>query len=167
VPSVTGNLDQMQAQIRLARDVGVDTVMIAPMVAGFPAMQAVVADSPDMAFMAHPSMGGAARIAPDLLIGSLFRLMGADAVIFPNHGGRFGYSAELCRRLAERARSLADGMKAALPVPAGGMTLDRTGEILDFYGPDTMLLIGGSLLMARENITAETERFVRAVADHF
>ncbi|HYZ24499.1 MAG TPA: RuBisCO large subunit C-terminal-like domain-containing protein, partial [Rhodopila sp.] len=167
VPSVTGNLEQMQAQIRLARDVGVDTVMIAPMVAGFPAMQAVVADSPDMAFLAHPSLGGAARIAPDLLIGSLFRLLGADAVIFPNYGGRFGYSAETCRRLAARARSSGDGMKAALPVPAGGMTLDRTGEILDFYGLDTMLLIGGSLLMARENITAETARFVRAVADHF
>jgi ribulose-bisphosphate carboxylase large chain len=57
-------------------------------------------------------------------------------------------------------------MKAALPVPAGGMTLERTAEILDFYGEDTMLLIGGSLLMARDRITAETERFTRAVTGH-
>jgi ribulose-bisphosphate carboxylase large chain len=57
-------------------------------------------------------------------------------------------------------------MKAALPVPAGGMTLERTGEILDFYGKDTMLLIGGNLLMARDRITHETERFTRAVANH-
>ncbi|HQT75596.1 MAG: ribulose 1,5-bisphosphate carboxylase [Rhodospirillales bacterium 20-64-7] len=166
VPSITGNLDQMRAQVRLARDEGLHCVMIAPMIAGFPAMQALVRDYPDMAFMAHPSLGGAARIAPDLLIGGLFRLMGADAVIFPNHGGRFGYSPATCLRLAQRARRSDDGMKPALPVPAGGMTLDRTREILDFYGEDTMLLIGGSLLMARANITAETERFVRAVADH-
>jgi ribulose-bisphosphate carboxylase large chain len=51
-------------------------------------------------------------------------------------------------------------------VPAGGMTLERTGEILDFYGEDTMLLIGGNLLMARQRIAAETERFTRAVANH-
>jgi ribulose-bisphosphate carboxylase large chain len=166
VPSVTGNLDQMRAQIRLARDEGLDCIMLAPMIAGFPTMQALVREFPEMAFLAHPSLGGAARIAPDLLIGDLFRLVGADAVIFPNHGGRFGYSPETCQRLAGRARRQDDGLKAALPVPAGGMTLDRTHEILDFYGPDTMLLIGGSLLMARDNVTAEAALFVRAVADH-
>jgi ribulose-bisphosphate carboxylase large chain len=57
-------------------------------------------------------------------------------------------------------------MKAALPIPAGGIALQRVGEILDFYGEDTMLLIGGSLLLERERITQETERFTRAVADH-
>ena len=46
------------------------------------------------------------------------------------------------------------------------MTIERTGEILDFYGPDTMLLIGGSLLLAREQIIPEAQRFARAVADH-
>ncbi|MGE0419014.1 MAG: RuBisCO large subunit C-terminal-like domain-containing protein [Acetobacteraceae bacterium] len=166
VPSLTGNLDAMRDQAQLAADVGLDCVMLAPMICGFPTMQALVNEFPDLAFFAHPSLGGAARIAPDLLIGKLFRLMGADAVIFPNHGGRFGYSPETCLRLADHARATGDGLPPALPVPAGGMTLDRTTEILDFYGTDTMLLIGGNLLMARENITAEAERFTRAVGDY-
>ena len=102
----------MRAQIRLARDEGVDTVLVAPLLAGFSTMQALVAAFPDIAFMAHPSFGGAARIAPDLLIGKLFRLFGADAVIFPTHGGRFGYAPDTCRRLRrdgarEAARSAA------------------------------------------------------------
>jgi ribulose-bisphosphate carboxylase large chain len=166
VPSLTGNLDQLREQASLAREAGLDCVMVAPMICGFPAMQALVREYPDMAFFAHPSLGGAARIAPELLIGGLFRLMGADAVIFPSFGGRFGYAPGTCRLLAGNARRTDDGMKAALPVPAGGMTLERTGEILDFYGEDTMLLIGGNLLMARDRITEETERFTRAVADH-
>ncbi|MDR3532112.1 MAG: RuBisCO large subunit C-terminal-like domain-containing protein [Rhodopila sp.] len=166
VPSLTGNLDQMRAQAALARDEGLDCVMLAPMVCGFPTMQALVREFPGMAFFAHPSLGGAARIAPELLIGGLFRLMGADAVIFPSFGGRFGYSRDTCRHLAGNARRTDDGMKGALPVPAGGMTLERTKEILDFYGEDTMLLIGGNLLMARDRITEETERFTRAVAEH-
>jgi ribulose-bisphosphate carboxylase large chain len=166
IPSLTGDLDQMRAQATLARDLGLDTVLLAPMVCGFPTVQALRRDFPEMAIFAHPSLGGAARIAPDLLIGGLFRLVGADAVIFPNHGGRFGYAPATCQRLAAAARRTDDGLRPALPVPAGGMTVARTGEILDFYGPDTMLLIGGNLLMARDHVTAEAEAFVRAVADH-
>jgi ribulose-bisphosphate carboxylase large chain len=166
VPSLTGNLDQLRVQATLARDSGLDCVMLAPMVCGFPAMQAMVREFPDMAFFAHPSMGGAARIAPELLIGKLFRLMGADAVIFPSFGGRFGYARETCRLLADNARRVEEGLGAALPVPAGGMTVERTREILDFYGEDTMLLIGGNLLAARDRVTEETERFTRAVAGH-
>jgi ribulose-bisphosphate carboxylase large chain len=164
VPSITGDLDQMRRQIVLAVNEGLDCAMVAPMICGFSTMQTLRREFPDMAFFAHPSMGGAARIAPELLIGGLFRLMGADAVIFPSFGGRFGYSRGTCRRLAENARRRDDGMKAALPVPAGGMTLERTAEILDFYGKDTMLLIGGNLLLAGDRITEETERFVDAVA---
>ena len=104
IPSVTGDLDQMRRQIAMAVAEGLDCVMIAPMICGFPAMQALRREFPDMAFFAHPSMGGAARIAPELLVGCLFRLIGADAVIFPSFGGRFGYSRATCRHLAENAR---------------------------------------------------------------
>jgi ribulose-bisphosphate carboxylase large chain len=160
IPSLTGNLDQLRVQAALAREEGLDCVMVAPMVAGFPAVQALAASFPDMAFMAHPSMGGL-RIAPDLLLGKLFPLIGMDFVVFPSHGGRFGYSPAMCRSLAAHAREA-----SALPVPAGGMTLSRVPEILDFHGPDTMLLIGGNLLLARERIPAEAAAFARAVAGH-
>src|SRR6185437_2827756 len=102
-----------------------------------------------MAFLAHPAMAGAARIAPPLLLGKLFRLLGADAVIFPHHGGRFGYSVATCGAIASAARAAWGQLAAMMPVPAGGMSLDRLGEILTFYGRDTMILIGGSLLVAR------------------
>lgn len=163
IPSLTGDLDAMRTQAAIARREGLDCVMLAPMVCGFPTMQTLVCEFPDLAFFAHPSMGGAARIAPDLLIGGLFRLFGADAVIFPGYGGRFGYSRDMCRNLADKARRTGDGMRGALPVPAGGMTLERSREIVEFYGNDTMLLIGGNLLLAGDRITEETERFVRAV----
>ena len=166
VPSLTGSLDRMRGQAGLARNEGLDCVMLAPMICGFPAMQALVREFPDLAIFAHPSLGGAGRIAPDLLVGTLFRLIGADAVIFPSFGGRFGYSRETCRRLADNARGGGGGMNATLPVPAGGMTLERTPAMLDFYGPDTMLLIGGDLLLARSGITQETQRFTRMVASH-
>jgi S-methyl-5-thioribulose 1-phosphate isomerase len=166
VPSLSGDLDAMRRQIDAARAHGIDTVMIAPMLAGWATVQTMVRQYPEVAFFAHPTMGGAARIAPDLLIGKLFRLLGADAVIFPTHGGRFGYTPATCRRLAELARATWDDIRPSMPVPAGGMTLPRVPEMLDFYGPDAMLLIGGSLLAARERLTDETAAFTRAVAQH-
>jgi ribulose-bisphosphate carboxylase large chain len=166
VPSLCGNLDQMRAQVCAARDEGIDTLLIAPMVAGVANFHALAREFPGMAFLAHPAMGGAARISPPFLIGKLFRLLGADAAIFPNHGGRFGYSPATCLALAKAARGAMAGLKPCTPVPAGGMTLDRVNEMLDFYGPDVMLLIGGGLLAARENLTRDAAEFQRRVASY-
>ena len=166
LPSLSGTLEHMHRQIRLVREEGLDTVLIAPMLSGVATLQALVRAWPDVAFMAHPTLGGAARIAPELLFGKLFRLFGADATIFPNFGGRFGYSPATCLRLAENARSAHPVLRASVPVPAGGMTIERVPEILDFFGTDVMLLLGGSLLEARERLTEATAAFTAAVARH-
>ncbi len=166
VPSLSGDLERLRRQVRIAREEGVDTVLVAPMAVGLPAFHALVCEFPGMAYMAHPALAGASRIAPPLLLGTLFRLFGADATVFPNHGGRFGYSPATCRRLAEAARAPWAGLKASVPVPAGGMTPDRVPEMLDFYGQDAMLLIGGGLLAARERLSEEAAAFARRVARH-
>jgi ribulose-bisphosphate carboxylase large chain len=163
VPSLSGDLDAMRAQIVMARSVGVDTVMVAPIIAGLSNFHRLVRENPAVAFFAHPTMAGAARIAPPLLIGKLFRMLGSDAVIFPNYGGRFGYSPDTCRALARAALDRRDGLHPAVPVPAGGMTTARVGELLDFYGAEVMLLIGGALLEAREHLREATAAFVAAV----
>ena len=50
-----------------------------------------------------------------------------------------------------------------MPVPAGGMSRERVAEMLEFYGTDIMLLIGGGLLEARERLTEATAAFVAEV----
>jgi ribulose-bisphosphate carboxylase large chain len=166
IPSLTGTLDDIRRGVALARDNGLSMIMIAPMISGVATLSAIARDNPDMAVMTHPALAGAARIAPALLIGKLFRLFGGDAQVFPNHGGRFGYSRAECRTLAANAREAVPGKRNAMPVPAGGMTLERVDEILDFYGPDTMLLIGGNLLTAGERLANEARRLQDRVATH-
>jgi ribulose-bisphosphate carboxylase large chain len=163
VPSLSGDLDAMRAQIALAKDAGVDTVMVAPMIMGLSNFHRLVRENPSIAFLAHPTMAGSARIAPALLLGALFRVLGADAVVFPNYGGRFGYSPDTCRALARAALEERDGLRPTVPVPAGGMSTDRVREMLDFYGAEVMLLIGGALLEARANLREATAAFVAEV----
>jgi ribulose-bisphosphate carboxylase large chain len=163
IPSLSGHYGRMREQIALAREHGLAGVMVAPMIAGLSTAQALAAENRDLVFFAHPTMGGAARIAAPALQ-RLFRLVGGDVGIFPNYGGRFGYSKDTCLKLAEGLRGPWGAQKNSFPTPAGGMTTARVPEMLAFYGPDTMLLIGGALLSTpRETLTAETAAFVQAV----
>jgi ribulose-bisphosphate carboxylase large chain len=167
LPNVSGDLHQAAAQIRLAIDEGIEAVLIEPMIIGLSNFHRLVRDFPMIAFFAHPAMAGASRIAPPLLLGKLFRLLGADVTIYPNYGGRFSYTPDTCRALAGEARRSWPPLKPSMPSPAGGMTLERIPELLDFYGPDTMLLIGGSLLSAKNRVTEAAAAFAARVAGHF
>ena len=161
-PTFSGGPRALEAQARIAREHGVQMALAAPMLIGVPAFMEMQAQL-DIPVMAHPAFGGASRIAPPLLLGTLFRLFGADATIFPNHGGRFSYSRETCMGIAEAARRPWHAVKPALPVPAGGMTVERVPEMIEGYGTDTMLLVGGGLLVARERLPERAREFVAAV----
>lgn len=160
-PNLSGTPAVLHDRLAFARDAGVDGLLMAPMLIGLPVFHELVAGA-GLPVLAHPAFGGALRIAPECLFGKLFRLFGADASIFPNYGGRFSYSSGTCRRIAENLRDPAPGLRAALPAPAGGMSLERVDEIIDFYGSDVILLIGGSLLMTGD-ILARSRALVDGV----
>ena len=163
-PTLSGSPRMLVEQVRIAREEGVGMVLFAPMLSGLPMLQELVREHLQVPVLAHPSFAGAQRIAPPLLIGKLFRLFGADATIFPNHGGRFAYSPATCKGIANCARTSMAGIRATLPVPAGGMSVERVAEMREFYGKDAMFLIGGALLAAGANLEAATRDFVAKVA---
>ncbi|MBM4371603.1 MAG: ribulose 1,5-bisphosphate carboxylase large subunit, partial [Deltaproteobacteria bacterium] len=99
----------------------------------------------------HPALLGSFTVSPAqglsfrVLYGTLARLAGADAVVFPNHGGRFAFSPEDCREIVRGCEAPLGGLRTSLPAPAGGMSLARVPEMRAFYGDDVLLLIGGDL----------------------
>jgi ribulose-bisphosphate carboxylase large chain len=163
-PTFSGGGLSLREQARVANDHGVKMALIAPMLVGLPAFVELQVDL-HVPVMAHPAFAGGARIAPPTLLGKLFRLFGADATIFPNHGGRFAYTRETCLQITRAAREPWHGLRGAMPVPAGGMTLQRVDEMVADYGNDTMLLIGGGLLSARDRLLEQSRDFVRKVRE--
>ena len=150
-PSLSGHYARMREQVAIAEDCGVRVFLVAPMIAGVAALAALAREV------------NAPIIAPPLLLGRLFRMFGADATIFPHAGGRFGYSQDVCNAIAAAAREPWHGLASMLPVPAGGMSVERVPELCAQFGADTMLLIGGSLLAARERLAERCRDFVAAV----
>jgi ribulose-bisphosphate carboxylase large chain len=168
VPNLIGTPSVVLEQLKFAQDEGVCAVMIAPMLLGLPFMAEIAANHASVPIIAHPSFGGATRIAPELLYGKLFPLYGADATIFANFGGRFSYSRETCRKLADALTHPDEpGLLPSLPVPAGGIKYQNVADVLAFYGTDVVLLIGGGLYEAGDDpaLHARTVEFVRHVAE--
>ena len=151
MPNVTGPVERMQARAEAARDAGAGGVLISPGLVGLEAMRALAAGPVELPIMSHPSRAdvGTGRdtgVAPDLHFGLLHRLAGADMVVYVNAGGRFDWPVETCLALNDRLRTPLGRLRPAFPIPAGGVDRDRAPRWFELYGPDVLLLIGGSLL---------------------
>lgn len=135
-----------------AKAKGAGALLILPGVSSFALMQQLAEDD-DLALplMSHPSMLGSFvmnqthGLGHGLVLAKIMRLAGADISIFPNYGGRFSFSKEECREIADEAKVALGNLKPIWTAPGGGMTLDRLEELIQFFGKDTMLLVGGAL----------------------
>lgn len=163
VPSLMGTPDRVMRQLAFAREAGAGMVLISPMVVGLPLLHQMASLPDGLPVLAHPAFGGVLRAAEPALFGKLFRWFGADAVIFPHAGGRFSYSEETCRALADALRAPHPRARPAFPAPAGGIRVERIGELLEFYGPDAILLVGGSLYEAGDALFERTRQLVDRV----
>ena len=165
VPNLIGTPERVLAQLRFAEGQGARAVMVSPMLLGLPFFWELCHRHASVPVLAHPSLGGAQRFAPELLFGKLLRLYGADAVIFVGDRGRFGTPRDTCARIAANLRGAWGDLAPSLPVPGGGIALDDVADLLDLYGPDTMLLIGGSLQREAGALLERSRAFADAVRE--
>jgi len=164
VPNVTGTPDRIARELEFARRAGCRAVMIAPMLVGLPLLAELASAADGLPILAHPALGGVSRVAPPALFGKLFRWYGADAVIFPHAGGRFDWSLETSRDIAAGLRAPHPRVAPALPMPGGGIRLDRIEQVVAVYGADCILLVGGSLRAAGGSLVEQTRALVERVA---
>jgi len=168
-PNVTTVPSVMSERAGAARRAGCRGVVVNALPAGLGAVGAIAAAT-GLAIMSHPSLAGAFfhpdhGIAPEVLLGDLFRVAGSDAVIYPNVGGRFTFSEATCAAINARLRGPLGPVSPSFPVPAGGIDAARVPHWIERYGEDTIFLIGGSLYAQPDPATA-AERLVAAVRRH-
>jgi len=162
-PNVTGPAASLDARIEIARRAECRGVLVSPLLAGLDSLQRLARQS-GLAVLAHPALSGAFfgsshGILPEVLLGDVFRILGADGVIYPNVGGRFPFDDRLCLAINQRLRRDLYGISPAFPVPGGGIDVKIVPHWLAHYGPDTILLIGGSLY-SQDDLTQATRRLV-------
>ncbi|WP_242479409.1 RuBisCO large subunit C-terminal-like domain-containing protein [Lamprobacter modestohalophilus] len=169
LPNITAPADELNARAERAREQGAGGLLLCPGLTGLDSLRRLAADDQiALPILSHPALLGGLSLGPSqglahgLLFGTLTRLAGADATIFPSFGGRFAFTAAECQEITTAARAPLAGLAPIWPVPAGGMRLEQVPELVTFYGRDSMLLIGGDL-HAGEDLTARCQAFLRLV----
>lgn len=170
-PSILGHGDQVRDDAYFAKAAGADGVLIIPGILGFDAMHRLAEDEGfGLPIMAHPAHLGPYVLSPDtgyshgVLFGTLMRIAGADISVFPNHGGRFGFSRAECGEIVGACRDASGPGLPIMPSPGGGMSMDRLPDMMRLYGPDCVYLLGGSLLRYGDRI-GDAIREMRAALD--
>ena len=96
-----------------------------------------------------------------------FGVLIAPLLIGPDTGfylaRKYDLAVAECQDLAEALRGSMKGLKPAFPSPAGGMTIEKINAMVDAYGHDTALLIGGALLRYSSDPEVSARAFVSAL----
>ncbi len=162
--SVTGPLDQVLSRALFARAAGAGGVLVSPLVVGLDVLRLLSRES-GLPVMAHPALAGAFFASPDhgmsraVMLGTLMRCCGADLVVFPSWGGRFPVTRDECAAVDRALKEDLHGLRPALPVPAGGMTLDRVRDLVAVHGRDVVLLVGSALYERSPDLAANVRHF--------
>ena len=166
LPNVSAPADQVLANAHYARSVGAGGLVVTPGLTGLDTMR-MLADDDEISLpvMSHPGFQGSLvttshqGISHYALYGQIMRLAGADAIIYPNYGGRFSFSRDECRRVVEGTAISMGHIKPIFPAPGGGMSLERIPEMSSFYGSEVIYLIGGNLHRGGVDLEENTRRF--------
>ena len=118
-------------------------MMVEPMILGFPTSTASCAISPAWRTRIRPSR--ALRVSAAAAAGQAVPHVRRGRDHIPQSWRTLQLFPKSAGASRTKRASLANAQRT-MPWPAGGMTIDHVPEILDFHGPDTMLLIGGGLL---------------------
>jgi ribulose-bisphosphate carboxylase large chain len=167
VPNITASGGRTYENAMRAKEAGAGAVMLAPALAGMDIAYQLSRDTEfGLPIVIHPAFGGANVVGGHcgfshaLYYGQISRLMGADAVVFPNFGGRFGFTKDECLSIARAGLDRFGALATSVPAPGGGMSIDKVDEMKTVYGDDIMYLIGGALLKAPEGVADATRRLV-------
>jgi ribulose-bisphosphate carboxylase large chain len=169
--NITTATDRITDRALFAQEAGAAMLMVAPAVIGFDTMR-MLADDPriDLPILSHPTVSGgyvggeSAPFSFYLYYGQMHRLAGCDVSIYANYGGRFPITKQDSHGAVAGCRDEFGGLKPALPLIGGGMSVERGGELREEFGVDSGFLVGGRLHSAEASLTDRVKRFVETVS---
>lgn len=150
LPTLTASGGELGKRVDYLHSIGCKAATVLPIYQGLDTVHALAAGS-GLALLGHPSGSGVffhrrSGIAPDVLLGQLYRLAGCDVVNFPRAGGRFSLSEAMEARIVRGLQGPMGPIRAAAPAPGGSVAVESISPWLDRYGPDAVFVVGASLL---------------------
>jgi ribulose-bisphosphate carboxylase large chain len=171
-PHLTAPGAELERYLDYVSALGVAGVLVCPMILGLETVRAIGRRYPLM-LMAHPTFTGSfiqgrrQGIAPGVLLGTLFRLAGADISIVPRSGSRFAVSRAQCLSIRDRLLEPLGKVVPSCPAPGGGIERDTLAAMCADYGEDATFIAGAALQGPGGDVTARTRAFLDDLREHF
>jgi ribulose-bisphosphate carboxylase large chain len=151
-PCIVAPFEKILEFAHFAKQVGAGGLLVIPGLTGFDSMRMLAdQDDLDLPIMYHPAGQGSyfgsneSGFSKYAFFGQIMRLAGADAAIFPNFGGRFPITRQECIEIADGSQEKMGNLKSIFPGPAGGLTFNLIPELIEVYGRDMLIIIGGGI----------------------
>jgi 2,3-diketo-5-methylthiopentyl-1-phosphate enolase len=148
--NVTDAPKKQEANIKRALKAGANCLMFnVPTIGWASFAEAVEQIGGRVPVLAHPDFAGAYFASPhygvssQLILGKFMRLAGADIVVCPSAYGKVPQIPERVLQLAVALRSPFYDLKPTLPAPSAGMHQGQVQQLLNDFGPDTVVAAGG------------------------
>lgn len=119
--------------------------------------------------LAHPDFAGAYFGSPhygvssQLILGKFMRMAGADFVVCPSAYGKVPMVPERVLQIGVSLRAPFYDLKPVLPAPSAGMHPGQVQQLLNDFGPDTIVAAGGGYHGHPDGPRAGAKAFVQAV----
>ncbi|MFM8212228.1 MAG: RuBisCO large subunit C-terminal-like domain-containing protein, partial [Actinomycetes bacterium] len=170
-PSLNRPIDQLVTSAKFAKEIGCGGLLLLPGICGFDAMRFIAEDDEiALPILSHPALLGFHVMNPNhglshaITFATLVRISGGDFTIFPNQGGRFSFSLNECKSIVDASLEELGNIAPISAALAGGMSVERTGEIVNNFGKDITILIGGALHDG--DLLQNTQRLRQAVENY-
>jgi 2,3-diketo-5-methylthiopentyl-1-phosphate enolase len=144
-------------------------LMLNTLTAGFGALQMLTEADFGLPIMSHPDYSGVLSWTSDsglnshLTLGKFLRMCGADISVYPTHWGKLPISNEQAVKVQYSLQYPLYDMKAAWPMPSGGMTQGMTEEVMYLMGNDIIIGAGAAIHAHPMGTTAGAKSFRQAI----
>jgi 2,3-diketo-5-methylthiopentyl-1-phosphate enolase len=171
--NLTGRADRLNDKAHGLIAAGANALLFNVFSYGFPALEALAADPAiTVPIFTHPALAGALGGPADgsgeygidyaVLLGTLMRHAGADAVLHPAHYGSLPFARETEFRIRDILRSPEGTLPAVMPVPSAGMHPGVVGRVWRDYGDDVVINAGTAIFDHPGGPTRGAEAFFQA-----
>jgi 2,3-diketo-5-methylthiopentyl-1-phosphate enolase len=167
VANVTASGRHLEATARAALEGGADALMVNALAVGLDAFAGLVDSGPGVPIFAHTAgievFTGPAGFGHALMVGTLLRLAGADAILIPSPYGRRPLSHAAFHASADRMRGAWEDRRPSMPVVGGGLTAEHVPSLVDALGVDHIINVGGAVQGHPDGPAAGARTMLRAI----
>ena len=168
VPNITSSMEEMMLRADWAARYGAGGLLVCPGLTGFESLHRLSQSRrPGLPIIVQPAFLGSFILSPNqgisvgLLFGTIFRMAGADCVMFPIPSERFSFEAADCKDVIDRCYAQDPFWKKTLPVVGGSIGEKQLPQLKKEYGDDVIYLVGRQLYEMSANLPENVRQLRR------